>query len=375
MTKYSNLEKDVPLINMEQAATLAGFLLDTRKNTTVVDCPFCQGKKKFYISLSTSKRPLGIAHCMKCAQTLSPIGMYAYSLGISDIKEAAREWYKMNRSQTPEAKKERRKLQERPTIVVKRVDVDPVDLSVRNRTYHEMLKLLTLLPKHKENLLLRGMSEKDIVKGEYRSLPVSKENTELLVQALLQQGCVLKGVPGFYTDESNKWHLNVFGSGILIPQRNGLGQIQSFQIRRDTNEKSKRYISLSSRDKLTGSPAYAHCHLRIGRKGLTELILTEGPLKADVISSLTGYSVLAVPGVNSLSFLPQALFDLKKAGVMKIHIAYDMDIRTNETVQKAEKRLMSLLSRAQIPHTVLYWDERYKGLDDWAEANIRKNQN
>ena len=328
-----------------------------------------------YISLSTSKSPLGIAHCMKCAQTLSPIGMYAYSLGISDIKEAAREWYKMNRSQTPEAKKERRKLQERPTIVVKRVDVDPVDLSVRNRTYHEMLKLLTLLPKHKENLLLRGMSEKDIVKGEYRSLPVSKENTELLVQALLQQGCVLKGVPGFYTDESNKWHLNVFGSGILIPQRNGLGQIQSFQIRRDTNEKSKRYISLSSRDKLNGSPAYAHCHLRIGRKGLTELILTEGPLKADVISSLTGYSVLAVPGVNSLSFLPQALFDLKKAGVMKILIAYDMDIRTNETVHKAEKRLMSLLSRAQIPHTVLYWDERYKGLDDWAEANIRKNQN
>ena len=125
--------------------------------------------------------------------------------------------------------------------------------------------------------------------------------------------------------------------------------------------------------KLNGSPAYAHCHLRIGRKGLTELILTEGPLKADVISSLTGYSVLAVPGVNSLSFLPQALFDLKKAGVMKILIAYDMDIRTNETVHKAEKRLMSLLSRAQIPHTVLYWDERYKGLDDWAEANIRKN--
>ena len=357
---------DVPPINMEQAARLAGFMVDSTKVTTKTDCPFCNGKKKFYISLETARNPLGIAHCMKCAETLSPIGMFAYSIGTTDLKEASREWYRMNRDSSKEVKKKIKTLREAtPQREFSKIDVEPAELSVRNRTYTAMLSLLTLLPKHKDNLLRRGLSEEAIVKAGYKSLPTSKANRELLVQSLLQQGCVLKGVPGFFTTENQKWDLNVFGSGILIPQRNGFNQIQSFQIRRDTNEKSKRYIALSSRDKMNGAPAYAHCHLRIGKRGLEEVILTEGPLKADVISCITGYSVLAVPGVSSLSFLPQALLDLKKAGLREVSIAYDMDIRVNETVQKAERKLMQLLSMAEIPHTVLSWDEEYKGLDDW----------
>ena len=45
-----------------------------------------------------------------------------------------------------------------------------------------------------------------------------------------------------------------------------------------------------------------------------QVILTEGPLKADVIHYLTGITVIAVPGVNSLNHLEKALTDLLSQG-------------------------------------------------------------
>ena len=360
---------------MREAATLAGFSIDSRKPRTIADCPFCGGKKKFYINLSTSQSPLGYAHCMKCGENLSPIDMFAYSLGISDRKEAAATWYKMQRGEAgSEGVQKMNKIKETPKVEFETIDVEPVPINVRDRTYREMLNLLSLFPEHKENLLKRGLSEKDIERNQYRSLPSSKENAALVISALLQKGCVLLGVPGFYQTKEKKWAMSIFESGILIPQRNGFGQIQSFQIRRDTNEKGKRYIAFSSRDMLNGAPAYAHCHISHGEKGLDDIIITEGPLKADVVSSLTGYSVLAVPGVNSLSFLPQALYDLKSKGLCRVTIAYDMDIRTNPHVQKAQTKLCHLLERAGIYYSILSWDEEYKGLDDWA-ANFIKKKN
>lgn len=373
LSKY-NKDDNLPKIDMREAATLAGFSLDLRKNTTHANCPFCGGKKKFYISLSMPNNPLGYAHCMKCGENLSPIGMFAYSQGISDMKEAANVWYKMQRGAAgSEGKKKMQKVREIPKVDIKSIDVEPASLEVRDRTYKEMLKLLALFPEHKENLLNRGLTESAINENGYRSMPSSEKNSTLIIQTLLQKGCVLLGVPGFYQSDDKKWHMSLFGPGILIPQRNGFGQIQSLQIRRDTDAKAKRYISFSSRDMLNGAPAYAHCHFRLGRKGLRDVIITEGPLKADVISCLTGYSVIAVPGVNSLAFLPQALYDLKAKGMKKVTIAYDMDIRTNEAVQKAQVKLTQLLERAGIYYSILKWDETFKGLDDWAVEQIRRN--
>lgn len=362
-------------ITMEEAARFAGFSLDTRKNITITDCPFCGGKEKFYISLSLPYNPLGLAHCMRCGETLSSIGMFARAKGLNSNKEASKAWHKLRRGEADEeANLKFKQIRQKPRTEIKRVDVDPAPIEIRDKTYRNMLSLLALLPEHKNNLLKRGLTEKAIEEAEYRSLPRSEKNIALIVQSLLQRGCVLKGVPGFFQRSDGKWTMVSYKGegGILLPQRNGFGQIQGFQIRRDTDVKSKRYIALSSRDYPNGSPAYTYCHLRRGNKGLEEIILTEGPLKADVISCLTGYSVLAVPGVNSLGFLPQALYDLKAAGVQKVCIAYDMDIRVNKEVQKAQKKLMSLLKRAGIHYSVLNWDESLKGLDDWAEANIKK---
>ena len=95
------------------------------------------------------------------------------------------------------------------------------------------------------------------------------------------------------------------------------------------------------------------------------MILTEGPMKADVIHTLTGLSVLAIPGVNSLTQLKSALEDLKKEGLRKINTAFDMDFSTNCYVQNGFNNLLSLLDEMGFRFGSYVWDPRYKGLDDY----------
>jgi len=185
-----------------------------------------------------------------------------------------------------------------------------------------------------------------------------------ITQFLLSKGYVLHGIPGFYTKKNGEWTMLRFGSGFLIPQRDGFGRIQGMQIRLDNANKS-RYLTLSTGETYAnGAKGQSCCHFAKG-KDLKEVILTEGPLKGDIISYYTGKSVLAVPGVNSLSYLKRALYDLRNAGMEKLMIAYDMDLYDNPYVMQALKNLKSLLNILHIPHTQLVWDREYKGLDDY----------
>lgn len=61
----------------------------------------------------------------------------------------------------------------------------------------------------------------------------------------------------------------------------------------------------------------------------------EGPVKTDVIHTLTGMTVLAVPGVNALTQLQKALEVLREEGVRKIKPAFDMDMAPTSTSQTA----------------------------------------
>ena len=88
-------------------------------------------------------------------------------------------------------------------------------------------------------------------------------------------------------------------------------------------------------------------------------------MKADVIHTLTGLSVLAIPGVNSLTQLKSALEDLKKEGLRKINTAFDMDFSTNCYVQNGFNNLLSLLDEMGFRFGSYVWDPRYKGLDDY----------
>ena len=93
--------------------------------------------------------------------------------------------------------------------------------------------------------------------------------------------------------------------------------------------------------------------------------MTEGPLKADVVHTLTGQTVVAVAGVNSLSKLEPVLQVLKGVGTKKIMTAFDMDFLTNPHVQNGYTNLTQLLAETGFQYGTYLWDPHYKGLDDY----------
>ena len=180
------------------------------------------------------------------------------------------------------------------------------DVETRHLAYQALLSKLSLAADHRENLLSRGLAELDIERLEYRTTPVV--GMAAIAKKLCLDGLHLGGGPGFYKDDSGAWTFVHEERGILIPERDRIGRIQRLQIRRDNVAKRKfRWVSSSGRKE--GCKAEGWTHLA-GPAGPTA-ILTEGPMKADVIHSLTGMTVLAVPGVNALTQLELTLADLR----------------------------------------------------------------
>lgn len=114
--------------------------------------------------------------------------------------------------------------------------------------------------------------------------------------------------------------------------------------------------------------------VHIAGKPRNMVLLTEGPMKADVIHYLTGQTVLAVAGVNSLTQLELILPQLHEQGVERIMTAFDMDFMENPHVQGGYRTLVSLLSDAGFRYGTYLWDPRYKGLDDYVWEHCFQRQ-
>ncbi len=99
-------------------------------------------------------------------------------------------------------------LPKQPTPQNTEAERQPVSLEERHAAYSTMLSHLTLLDKHRKNLLERGLSEDRIQRNEYRSMPETEQGRRLLASLLRSCGFDLLGVPGFRT---------YYGSTILPP--------------------------------------------------------------------------------------------------------------------------------------------------------------
>ena len=335
-----------------------------RRNEETLVCPIC-GKRKLGVNFSKDT-----LQCFSCGSKGSAIHYWALwrNLSLDDTKAAARDYYSFVAGDAPASHKPREKFQApRP------IDVEIADIETRDKTYRKLLEMLPLNPQHLADLKKRGLSEEAVIKGGYKSNP-SICHTKL-AQSLLEKGCILEGVPGFYkTEENGEWTFATLGSGYFIPQRDGRGRIQGLQIRFDTVKKNeKRYLTVSTPNRLCGSRAQASCHMAKG-KSIEDIIITEGPLKADIICFYTGYTVLGIQGVNCIATLLHALYELKKAGCRKVTIAFDMDLYENPQVKKAMETLKSELKLMRMPFSSLSWDHSQKGLDDWLhnEMEARK---
>ena len=110
----------------------------------------------------------------------------------------------------------------------------------------------------------------------------------------------------------------------------------------------------------------------IGNRSET-VLLTEGPMKADIINAFSGLSVIAVPGVNCLSLLEITLRELKDQGTQHIMSAFDMDFISNPHVQEGYKQMRSLLEKIGFSYGTYLWDPKFKGLDDYLWLHEKRN--
>lgn len=238
-----------------------------------------------------------------------------------------------------------------------------------HRTYNDLLSLLTLSPGHRENLRRRGLSDAEIEARQYRTLPASGR-AELAKRLAERYGDLLLKVPGFYVKEDGgrRWWTLAGAAGILIPVRDLAGQIVGLKVRADDPGDGPRYTWLSSaRHGGPGPGNRVHCPLFSGQTALVRV--TEGELKADIATALSGILTLSVPGVSSWR---QVLPILRQCGAKTVRLAFDADARKNRNVARALKLTAQALAREGYAVEMETWDASAgKGIDDLLAAGGR----
>lgn len=325
------------------------------KSAYYVQCPCCDDKPRDkHLNINLKKE---VFRCPKCGVHGGIFDLYALYTGIprDEVRKAL-----IDRLGMPEQIQRPK----RAVMPVPEIQESPIaDVGARHATYSALLSNLSLAPDHRQNLINRGLSEDDISRLGYKTTPVV--GMSAIAKKLVSDGYFLAGVPGFYRDSNGNWTFIEERRGILIPVRNRHGQIQGLQIRRDDVQKRK-FRWVSSADKPDGCRAVGWTHLAGPIRRV--LVLTEGPMKSDVIYALSGLTVLAVPGVNALTTLREALQELRAEGLQEIKTAFDMDFSTNHNVQNGYNSLMALLDEMGFRYGTYIWDPRYKGLDDYILA-------
>ena len=326
-----------------------------------VACPCCDDGRDKHLNINVVKE---VFRCPRCGVSGGKLKLYALFMNIptNQVWQSIRDRMGIEDAVS--------KPQRRPLLYTHQtVKEYPItDIDTRHKTYSALLGCLSLSKDHKENLSRRGLTETEISKLGYKTTPVMGMNA--IARQLLSDGLYLAGVPGFYRNEKDEWTFVNDNRGILIPVRDEEGRIQGLQIRLDNAEKRK-FRWMSSTDRKDGCRAEGWTHF--SGEPCETLVLTEGPMKADVINSLSGGSVLAVPGVNALKKLKASLETLRAKGLKRVQTAFDMDMLTNPNVKNGFEELLALLDEMEFTFGTYLWDPRYKGLDDYLwEGKLKK---
>ncbi len=346
------------IIPIVDAARRCGIALDSRTlrhREVEATCPFCHdhGPGKYHLSLNTATDQY---RCHLCGAHGNSVTLYARLMGVTNreayqaLKQEGKV-YPMSRREASPSDAERQ----------------PLPLEQRHEAYTAMLDHLTLLDKHRENLLERGLSEERIQANQYRSMPETEAGRRLLAALLRSCGHELLGLPGFRTYYGD-WTITG-PKGFLIPVRNKNGLIQGMKIRLDDADKpNRKYRWLSSRDLPNGTRSYSYIHVT-GDTTQKRAFLTEGPLKGDVASYLAHDALfVCVGGVNAIRGLKKTLMGL---GVSRVVEAMDMDQMTNPDVRNAVLAMRREVQAIKgLKYTKYTWDPAYKGIDDYLLSRV-----
>ena len=326
-----------------------------------ISCPCCDDNpRKKHLNINLNK---DVFCCPRCHFSGGVFDLYSHYSGVD--RKHAREvlMEKLGLKDSGPFYEGSNQKQERRTItrpILQEIELPLTDIDARHETYAALLGKLSLASDHRENLLSRGLTDEQIRTFGYKTMPVV--GFSALAKQLQSEGYYLGGVPGFYHTKDGAWTFVQERRGILIPARDQDGKIQGLQIRLDKIKKGK-FRWISSIGKQDGCKAEGWTHM-IGNPKPT-VLLTEGPLKADVIHYITGQTVIAVPGVNSLKHLKETLEYLQSQGTTKVMTCFDMDYLKNPHVRDGYYNLANILAEVGIEYGTYLWDPQFKGLDDY----------
>ena len=353
---------DLPC-SIEDVVSLVGLTV-IRRTPTQLDChcPFCgdKGRDK-HLNVNLRKN---VFRCNRCNQSGGVYTLYAliHNISIRAARHELKQIFPAGVAREPAGFR---------TPVVSTPELDIAPSSVRNNTYRNLLDLLSLSKTHRESLLRRGLSNEEIIQLGYRTTPAVR--TAKIVTGLLDRGCKLGGVPGFYRcKDTGMWQLDIRASGIMIPNRNCRGEIEAIQIRLDQDRNTK-FNTLTSADQYYGTSAHCCPHF-VGLSEKTEsLYVTEGIMKADIAHKLSckigsPIAFVGLTGVGNTNQWLRALEELRQLKIERINVAVDMDFLKNENVRISRDRIINAAKTAGFTVSPITWAPAYKGIDDFLLA-------
>ena len=242
-----------------------------------------------------------------------------------------------------------------------------------SKVLKDLWDMTTLNDTHKAQLLSRGLQDV----SKYRSYP-SYTETKQIMKRLSQRytDAEMLTVAGFYrTDNGSLW-MRSAENATLVPCENERGEMFGAQIRHDGRTKGAKYTWLSvNRRKRRKGGSKAGLRLHVAHHPQTqitqnekskELYLTEGILKADLVSQELGMVCLGIAGVSAYD-RPELKKTLNTQLALRgtVNIAFDNDRFTNKQVAKALDRLAKHISSWGYKVRFCEWDSSYKGIDDY----------
>ena len=241
-----------------------------------------------------------------------------------------------------------------------------------DRVYGAVIRHLGLADRHREELLRRGLDSTAIKKAGYRSL-LQRGRAEIARELLARfPQDLLLSVPGLQLHSRQNGQYLSFGgpAGLLVPVRDLAGRVIALKVRRDAQDNGPKYLYISST--AYGGPgpgAPVHVPLSAGKDGPRDAMrVTEGELKADVATHLSGILTISVPGVSAWRGVIPALAELAPRVVQ---LAFDADATTNPLVARATEATAEALALEGYDVLLEGWDGLLaKGVDDALAARL-----
>ena len=351
---------DFPFSIVDVASLLSVQNKKSKAQSIDSNCPFCFKIRKFNMNIISN-----VYRCNYCGASGGMLDLYMqFHPDISNrseayhaIREALSVGYSNGYTQT----QKRTEIRSIPQSTI----AMPWEL---HKTYSFLFSLLSLSPKHKQDLLRRGLTEEQIERYGYKSTPAY--GFVNLANKIIDSGCKVEGIPGFYFDDKGQWTIRFHSksTGIIIPVLSSSGQIQGAQIRLDNPFEGRKYIWLSSAEKPKGVSSGSPVHFA-GSTNVKTICVTEGGLKGTIAHCLTGWTFACLAGAGQYASFSKFIPALKSNGVEEIAVAYDMDLYTNKQVMKHCLAILCAARDAGLSARVMKWNPINNGVDDhyWAK--------